>query len=46
MEYHIKLKDGSTLASFLNEHDRNSFLDTLKEDYDDVPDDYFNAVND
>lgn len=45
MEYHIKLEDGSTLASFVNEHDRNSFLDVLREDYDDMPDGYFTPVD-
>ena len=45
MNYHIKLEDGSTLASFENEYDRDTFLDVLKEEHSDVGDDYFNAVN-
>lgn len=46
MKYHIKLEDGSTLASFVNEHDRDVFLDVLDEDYPDMPDGYFSAVDD
>lgn len=46
MRYHIKLEDGSTLASFVNEYDRDHFLDVLKDEYNDVPEGYFNAVND
>ena len=45
MKYHIKLKDGSKLASFKNEYDRDLFLGVLYDEEPDLPDDYFEAVN-
>ena len=45
MEYHIVLEDGTKLASFENEYDRNAYFDILIEDYPDMPDGYFNAVD-
>lgn len=45
MKYHIKLNDGFVLASFVNEHDRDVCIDALQAKHPDIPEDYFNAVN-
>ena len=45
MKYHVKLEDGSTLASFENEYDRDIFIEAIREEHLDVGKDYFNAVN-
>ena len=42
MEYHIRLENGTTIASFLNESDRDYCIDTLRDVY---PDSVFDAVN-
>ncbi len=42
MKYHIKNLSGETIASFLNESDRNYCIDILRDLYDDC---VFDAVN-
>ena len=46
MDYHVILEDDSILASFINEYDRDLFLEALLEEHPDVPTGYFTAVND
>lgn len=42
MSYHIKVESGETIASFVNECDRDTCIDALRELYDDCT---FDAVN-
>ncbi len=43
MEYHIKVESGKTIASFVNECDRDYCIDTLRDIFADCT---FDAVND
>lgn len=45
MKYHINIPDGSIIASFENEYDRNVCIDALREEHPDCGDEYFDAVN-
>lgn len=42
MNYHIKVESGETIASFVNESDRDYCIDTLREIYDDC---VFDAID-
>lgn len=45
MQYHIKIENGNIIASFINECDRDTCIDALREEHFDCGDDYFYPFN-